>query len=59
MSKSAKPVEVQLFTRNETEYYQDLERLILDGYTVVVEGSQSPVSINGFMQATLVLKSVV
>ena len=60
MSKPlVKPQEVQLFTRNMIEFYEDMERLILTGYTVVKEGYASPASINGFMQATLVLKATV
>lgn len=57
MSKpAAKPQEVQLFTRNMIEFYQDMERLILEGYTVVKEGFQSPAAIAGVLTATLVLR---
>lgn len=57
MSKpAAKPQEMQLFTRNMIEYYEDIERLILDGYTIVKEGYQSPVSIGGLMSSTMVLR---
>lgn len=57
MSKSlVKPQEVQLFTRNMVEYYDEMERLVIDGYTVVKQGFSAPVSINGFMQATMVLR---
>lgn len=54
--KEQKPEQVEIWTRNMDTYFSEIERLILDGYTIILDGFLAPTSIAGIMTAHLKLK---
>jgi len=46
-TKPTKPETVEIWTRNEYTYYTELQRHVLDGYEVILEGFLAPANIGG------------
>lgn len=58
MSKSIKPSKpetIELCTNNTVQFYADLEKHILDGYTIVKDGYAAPCTFGYLLTATLIL----
>ncbi|WP_119155713.1 hypothetical protein [Caldimonas tepidiphila] len=56
-TKQAKPETVEIWTRNEVTFYTELQKYVLDGYEVILDGFQAPFNIGGVISCHLKLKT--